>query len=160
MFFQQFNLFPNISVLGDITLSPIKTKGMPKEEAETKAMMLLDKVGLPEKVSAFPQNLSGGQQQRIAIARGLAMDPDVMLFDEPISALDPEMVGEVLTVMQDLASSGMTMVIVTHEMGFAREVADRIIFMDGGVIVEEGKPEEVFEHTKEERTKDFLGKVL
>lgn len=160
MVFQQFNLFPNMSVLDNITLSPIKTKGIPKAEAEAKAKALLEKVGLPEKASAFPQSLSGGQQQRIAIARGLAMDPDVMLFDEPTSALDPEMVGEVLTVMQDLAQSGMTMVIVTHEMGFAREVADRVIFMDGGVIVEEGTPEEIFENAKEERTKDFLGKVL
>lgn len=160
MVFQQFNLFPNMSVLDNITLSPIKTKGIPKAEAEAKAKALLEKVGLPEKSSAFPQSLSGGQQQRIAIARGLAMDPDVMLFDEPTSALDPEMVGEVLTVMQDLAQSGMTMVIVTHEMGFAREVADRVIFMDGGVIVEEGTPEEIFENAKEERTKDFLGKVL
>lgn len=160
MVFQQFNLFPNMSVLANITLSPIKTKGVPKVEAEAKAMTLLERVGLPEKGKAFPQSLSGGQQQRIAIARGLAMDPDVMLFDEPTSALDPEMVGEVLTVMQDLAQSGMTMVIVTHEMGFAREVADRVIFMDDGVIVEEGTPEEIFEHAKEERTKDFLGKVL
>ncbi|HEL2000460.1 TPA: amino acid ABC transporter ATP-binding protein [Streptococcus suis] len=160
MVFQQFNLFPNMTVLDNITLSPIKTKGIAKDEAEKKAKELLDKVGLPDKANAYPQSLSGGQQQRIAIARGLAMDPDVLLFDEPTSALDPEMVGEVLAVMQDLAKSGMTMVIVTHEMGFAREVADRVIFMDGGVIVEDGTPEEVFEHTKEERTKDFLSKVL
>ncbi|HHG6295379.1 TPA: amino acid ABC transporter ATP-binding protein [Streptococcus suis] len=160
MVFQQFNLFPNMTVLDNITLSPIKTKGIAKEEAEKKAKELLEKVGLPDKANAYPQSLSGGQQQRIAIARGLAMDPDVLLFDEPTSALDPEMVGEVLAVMQDLAKSGMTMVIVTHEMGFAREVADRVIFMDGGVIVEDGTPEEVFEHTKEERTKDFLSKVL
>lgn len=160
MVFQQFNLFPNMTVLDNITLSPIKTKGLAKAEAEKKAMELLEKVGLPDKAHAYPQSLSGGQQQRIAIARGLAMDPDVLLFDEPTSALDPEMVGEVLAVMQDLAKSGMTMVIVTHEMGFAREVADRVIFMDGGVIVEDGTPEEVFEHTKEERTKDFLSKVL
>ncbi|HEM3705152.1 TPA: amino acid ABC transporter ATP-binding protein [Streptococcus suis] len=160
MVFQQFNLFPNMTVLDNITLSPIKTKGMAKDEAEKKAKELLEKVGLPDKANAYPQSLSGGQQQRIAIARGLAMDPDVLLFDEPTSALDPEMVGEVLAVMQDLAKSGMTMVIVTHEMGFAREVADRVIFMDGGVIVEDGTPEEVFEHTKEERTKDFLSKVL
>ncbi|HEM5312058.1 TPA: amino acid ABC transporter ATP-binding protein [Streptococcus suis] len=160
MVFQQFNLFPNMTVLDNITLSPIKTKGIAKDEAEKKAKELLEKVGLPDKANAYPQNLSGGQQQRIAIARGLAMDPDVLLFDEPTSALDPEMVGEVLAVMQDLAKSGMTMVIVTHEMGFAREVADRVIFMDGGVIVEDGTPEEVFEHTKEERTKDFLSKVL
>lgn len=160
MVFQQFNLFPNMSVLENITLSPIKTKGLTKADAEKKAYDLLEKVGLPDKVQAYPQSLSGGQQQRIAIARGLAMDPDVLLFDEPTSALDPEMVGEVLGVMQDLAKSGMTMVIVTHEMGFAREVADRVIFMDGGVVVEDGTPQQVFEETKEERTKDFLSKVL
>lgn len=160
MVFQQFNLFPNMTVLDNITLSPIKTKGLSKVEAEAKAYDLLEKVGLRDKAKAYPPSLSGGQQQRIAIARGLAMDPDVLLFDEPTSALDPEMVGEVLGVMQDLAKSGMTMAIVTHEMGFAREVADRVIFMDGGVIVEEGTPEEVFEHTKEDRTKDFLSKVL
>lgn len=160
MVFQQFNLFPNMTVLDNITLSPVKTKGLPKDEAEAIAYDLLEKVGLPDRAQAYPQSLSGGQQQRIAIARGLAMDPDVLLFDEPTSALDPEMVGEVLAVMQDLAKSGMTMVIVTHEMGFAREVADRVIFMDGGVIVEDGTPEDVFEHTKEERTKDFLSKVL
>ncbi|MGV3125634.1 amino acid ABC transporter ATP-binding protein [Streptococcus orisratti] len=160
MVFQQFNLFPNMTVLDNIILSPIKTKGLSKVEAEAKAYDLLEKVGLRDKAKAYPPSLSGGQQQRIAIARGLAMDPDVLLFDEPTSALDPEMVGEVLGVMQDLAKSGMTMAIVTHEMGFAREVADRVIFMDGGVIVEEGTPEEVFEHTKEDRTKDFLSKVL
>lgn len=160
MVFQQFNLFPNMTVLENITLSPVKTKGVSKAEAEAKAYDLLDKVGLRDKAAAYPASLSGGQQQRIAIARGLAMDPDVLLFDEPTSALDPEMVGEVLGVMQDLAKSGMTMVIVTHEMGFAREVADRVIFMDGGVIVEQGTPEEVFEQTKEARTKDFLSKVL
>ena len=160
MVFQQFNLFPNMTVLDNITLSPMKTKGMSKADAETKAYELLDKVGLQDKATAYPASLSGGQQQRIAIARGLAMDPDVLLFDEPTSALDPEMVGEVLNVMQDLAKSGMTMAIVTHEMGFAREVADRVIFMDGGIIVEEGTPEQVFEHTKEERTKDYLSKVL
>ncbi|MDQ8764419.1 amino acid ABC transporter ATP-binding protein [Streptococcus ruminantium] len=160
MVFQQFNLFPNMTVLENITLSPIKTKGIAREEAEKKALALLEKVGLPDKAHTYPQSLSGGQQQRIAIARGLAMDPDVLLFDEPTSALDPEMVGEVLAVMQDLARSGMTMVIVTHEMGFAREVADRVIFMDGGVIVEDGTPAEVFEYAKEERTKDFLSKIL
>ena len=160
MVFQQFNLFPNMTVLDNITLSPIKTKGVPKEEAQAKAYDLLDKVGLRDKADAYPTSLSGGQQQRIAIARGLAMDPDVLLFDEPTSALDPEMVGEVLGVMQDLAKSGMTMVIVTHEMGFAREVANRVIFMDGGVIVEQGSPEDVFENTKEALTKDFLSKVL
>lgn len=160
MVFQQFNLFPNMTVLENITLSPIKTKGVPKAEAEAKAYDLLDKVGLRDKANAYLTSLSGGQQQRIAIARGLAMDPDVLLFDEPTSALDPEMVGEVLGVMQDLAKSGMTMAIVTHEMGFAREVADRVIFMDGGVIVEQGSPKDVFENTKEARTKDFLSKVL
>ncbi len=160
MVFQQFNLFPNMTVLENITLSPIKTKGIAKAEAEAKAYDLLEKVGLKDKANAYPPSLSGGQQQRIAIARGLAMDPDVLLFDEPTSALDPEMVGEVLSVMQDLAKSGMTMAIVTHEMGFAREVADRVIFMDGGVIVEEGTPQQVFENTQEERTKDFLSKVL
>lgn len=160
MVFQQFNLFPNMTVLENITLSPIKTKKLPKVEAEQKAYELLDKVGLRDKAGAIPSSLSGGQQQRIAIARGLAMDPDVLLFDEPTSALDPEMVGEVLAVMQDLAKSGMTMVIVTHEMGFAREVADRVIFMDGGVIVEEGAPEAVFGNPKEARTQDFLSKVL
>lgn len=160
MVFQQFNLFPNMTVLENIILSPTKTKGLSKADAEKIAYELLDQVGLRDKADAHPQSLSGGQQQRIAIARGLAMNPDVMLFDEPTSALDPEMVGEVLTVMQDLAKSGMTMVIVTHEMGFAREVADRVIFMDGGVIVESGAPKDVFEQPKEERTKDFLGKVL
>lgn len=160
MVFQQFNLFPHMTVLDNITLSPIKTKGQSRQEAEHKAHELLAKVGLPDKAQAYPQSLSGGQQQRIAIARGLAMDPDVLLFDEPTSALDPEMVGEVLAVMQDLAKSGMTMVIVTHEMGFAREVADRVIFMDGGVVVEDGTPEQIFEQTQEVRTKDFLSKVL
>ncbi|MGT2799070.1 amino acid ABC transporter ATP-binding protein [Streptococcus marmotae] len=160
MVFQQFNLFPNMSVLDNITLSPIKTKGLAKSEAEKIAYDLLEKVGLPDKAHAYPQSLSGGQQQRIAIARGLAMDPDVLLFDEPTSALDPEMVGEVLSVMQELAKSGMTMVIVTHEMGFAREVADRVIFMDGGIVVEDGTPQQIFEETKEYRTKNFLSKVL
>lgn len=160
MVFQQFNLFPNMTVLENITLSPIKTKGLSTNEAEQKAYELLEKVGLLEKANAYPASLSGGQQQRIAIARGLAMDPDVLLFDEPTSALDPEMVGEVLTVMQDLARSGMTMAIVTHEMGFAKEVADRVIFMDGGVIVEEGSPKNLFENPQESRTKDFLSKVL
>ncbi len=160
MVFQQFNLFPNMTVLENITLSPIKTKGLSKLDAQTQAYELLEKVGLKEKANTYPASLSGGQQQRIAIARGLAMNPDVLLFDEPTSALDPEMVGEVLTVMQDLAKSGMTMVIVTHEMGFAREVADRVIFMDAGIIVEQGAPKEVFEQTKEIRTRDFLSKVL
>ncbi|WP_438466782.1 amino acid ABC transporter ATP-binding protein [Streptococcus pluranimalium] len=160
MVFQQFNLFPNMSILENITLSPIKTKGLSKAAAESTAYDLLDKVGLRDKANAYSPSLSGGQQQRIAIARGLAMDPDVLLFDEPTSALDPEMVGEVLAVMKDLAKSGMTMVIVTHEMGFAREVADRVIFMDGGVIVEDGTPQQIFENTREERTKNFLSKVL
>ena len=160
MVFQQFNLFPNMTVKENITLSPIKTKGVSKADAEAKAMELLEKVGLKDKADTYPTSLSGGQQQRIAIARGLAMDPDVLLFDEPTSALDPEMVGEVLAVMKDLAKSGMTMAIVTREMGFAYEVADRVIFMDGGVIVEEGTPREIFDNTKEERTKDFLSKVL
>ncbi|MBG9367721.1 amino acid ABC transporter ATP-binding protein [Streptococcus sp. NLN64] len=160
MVFQQFNLFPNMTVLENITLSPIKTKGMDKAEAEEKGRELLTKVGLPDKANAYPQSLSGGQQQRIAIARGLAMDPDLLLFDEPTSALDPEMVGEVLAVMQELAESGMTMVIVTHEMGFAREVADRVIFMDGGIVVEDGSPEAIFDNSQEERTRDFLSKVL
>ena len=160
MVFQQFNLFPNMTVMENITLSPIKTKGESKAVAEKRSQELLEKVGLPDKADAYPQSLSGGQQQRIAIARGLAMEPDVLLFDEPTSALDPEMVGEVLAVMQDLAKSGMTMVIVTHEMGFAREVADRVIFMADGVVVEDGTPEQIFEQTQEQRTKDFLSKVL
>ena len=160
MVFQQFNLFPNMTVMENITLSPIKTKGESKAVAEKRAQELLEKVGLPDKADAYPQSLSGGQQQRIAIARGLAMEPDVLLFDEPTSALDPEMVGEVLAVMQALAKSGMTMVIVTHEMGFAREVADRVIFMADGVVVEDGTPEQIFEQTQEQRTKDFLSKVL
>lgn len=160
MVFQQFNLFPNMTVLENITLSPIKTKGMSRAGAEQRAYQLLERVGLLDKTAVYPASLSGGQQQRIAIARGLAMDPDVLLFDEPTSALDPEMVGEVLAVMQDLAKSGMTMVIVTHEMGFAKEVADRVIFMDGGLVIEEGSPAQVFEAPKEERTKDFLSKVL
>lgn len=160
MVFQQFNLFPNMTVEENITLSPLKTKKINKSEAQAIAVKLLKKVGLEDKKNAYPQSLSGGQQQRIAIARGLAMDPDVMLFDEPTSALDPEMVGEVLSVMQDLAKTGMTMVIVTHEMGFAREVADRVIFMDQGQIIEEGSPEEIFAAAKEDRTKDFLSKVL
>ena len=149
-----------MTVMENITLSPIKTKGESKAVAEKRAQELLEKVSLPDKATAYPQSLSGGQQQRIAIARGLAMEPDVLLFDEPTSALDPEMVGEVLAVMQDLAKSGMTMVIVTHEMGFAREVADRVIFMADGVVVEDGTPEQIFEQTQGQRTKDFLSKVL
>jgi len=160
MVFQQFNLFPNMTVLENITLSPIKVKKMPKKAAEAIALELLAKVGLSDKATAYPYSLSGGQQQRIAIARALAMQPDVMLFDEPTSALDPEMVGEVLSVMLQLAQEGMTMVIVTHEIGFAKEVGDRIIFMDQGQIVEEGTPSEVLERTSQPRTIDFLAKVL
>lgn len=160
MVFQQFNLFPHKTILENITISPIKVKGLSKEEVEEKAYKLLDKVGLREKAHAYPGSLSGGQKQRIAIARALAMEPDVMLFDEPTSALDPEMVGEVLNVMKDLAKEGMTMVVVTHEMGFAKEVGDRILFMDQGKILEQGTAKEIFEETKEERTKEFLAKVL
>ena len=160
MVFQQFNLFPHKTVLENLTIAPIKVKGLSKAEAEKKAMELLERVGLSNKAKAYPSSLSGGQKQRIAIARALAMEPDVMLFDEPTSALDPEMVGEVLNVMKDLAKEGMTMVVVTHEMGFAREVGDRILFMDGGNIVEQGTPEEIFDNPKNPRTKDFLSKVL
>lgn len=160
MVFQNFNLFPHMTVLKNITIAPIKVKKMKKEEAEELAKNLLKKVGLLEKANAYPNELSGGQKQRIAIARALAMQPKIMLFDEPTSALDPEMVGEVLQVMKDLAKDGMTMVVVTHEMGFAKEVADRVIFMDGGYIVEENIPKELFENAKQERTKLFLSKVL
>jgi polar amino acid transport system ATP-binding protein len=160
MVFQQFNLFPHKTVLQNITLSPIKVKKKSSEEANKKAMELLDMVGLSEKEESYPASLSGGQKQRIAIARALAMEPDVMLFDEPTSALDPEMVGEVLAVIKKLAKEGMTMVVVTHEMGFAKEVGDRILFMDGGKILEEGTPEEVFNNAKNPRTIDFLSKVL
>lgn len=160
MVFQQFNLFPHKTVLENITISPIKVKGINKEEANKKAIELLKMVDLVDKAEAYPSSLSGGQKQRIAIARALAMEPDVMLFDEPTSALDPEMVGEVLGVMKDLAKGGMTMVIVTHEMGFAKEVGDRVLFMDGGVIVEQGTPEEIFNNPKNPRTIDFLSKVL
>lgn len=160
MVFQNFNLFPNMTVLENITLSPTKVKKIAKPAAETLAKQLLNDVGLPDKANSYPQSLSGGQMQRIAIARALAMEPDVMLFDEPTSALDPEMVGEVLSVMQRLAQQGMTMVIVTHEMGFAKEVADRILFMDQGIIMEEGTPEQLFDHPKNPRTIDFLSKVL
>ncbi len=160
MVFQHFNLFPHLSVLDNITLAPVELKRMDKESAKKKAMELLQRVGLADKASSYPSQLSGGQKQRVAIARALAMNPDIMLFDEPTSALDPEMVGEVLEVMKQLAAEGMTMVVVTHEMGFAREVADRVIFMDGGYIVEEGTPEEVFGNPKEERTISFLNKVL
>ncbi|MCD5191533.1 amino acid ABC transporter ATP-binding protein [Enterococcus casseliflavus] len=160
MVFQNFNLFPNMTVLENITLSPTKVKKVAKSAADQLAKQLLNDVGLPDKAKAYPQSLSGGQMQRIAIARALAMEPDVMLFDEPTSALDPEMVGEVLSVMQRLAQQGMTMVIVTHEMGFAKEVADWILFMDQGIIMEEGTPEQIFDHPKNPRTIDFLSKVL
>lgn len=160
MVFQHFNLFPHLTVLDNITLAPTELKIMDKKAAEKKARDLLSQVGLADKADAYPAQLSGGQKQRVAIARSLAMNPDIMLFDEPTSALDPEMVGEVLEVMKQLAAEGMTMVVVTHEMGFAREVADRVIFMDGGYIVEEGTPEEIFSHPKEERTISFLNKVL
>ena len=160
MVFQHFNLFSNLNILDNITLAPVELKKMSKQEAEEKAYQLLDRVGLKDKAKAFPSQLSGGQKQRCAIARALEMNPDIMLFDEPTSALDPEMVGEVLEVMKQLAEDGMTMVIVTHEMGFAREVADRVIFMDDGYIVEEGTPEDIFKHPKEKRTIDFLNKVL
>ncbi len=160
MVFQQFNLFPHLSVLDNITLAPRRLKGLSKEEANKVAHDLLAKVGLSDKAGSYPSQLSGGQKQRIAIARALAMKPDVMLFDEPTSALDPEMVGEVLDVMKKLAKGGMTMVVVTHEMGFAREVGDRLVFMDGGKIVEEGKPAEVFANPQHPRTQDFLSKIL
>ena len=160
MVFQHFNLFSNLSILNNITLAPVELKLMSKDDAKKKAMELLKRVGLEDKANAYPRQLSGGQKQRCAIARSLAMSPDVMLFDEPTSALDPEMVGEVLDVMKALAKDGMTMIVVTHEMGFAREVADRIIFMDGGYIVEEGTPDEIFNHAKEARTISFLNKVL
>ncbi|WP_460017197.1 amino acid ABC transporter ATP-binding protein [Lactovum odontotermitis] len=160
MVFQQFNLFPNMTVLDNLALAPVKTGKMSKEEASKKSLELLERVGLAEKADAYPQSLSGGQQQRVAIARALVMQPDVMLFDEPTSALDPEMVGEVLSVMQELAQEGMTMVVVTHEMGFARNVADRVLFMSDGAIVETGTPEEVFDAPKETRTQEFLAKVL
>ena len=160
MVFQHFNLFNNMNVLRNLTLAPVDLKKADKAAAEQNAKKLLERVGLSDKAYAFPIQLSGGQKQRVAIARALAMNPDIMLFDEPTSALDPEMVGEVLEVMKELAREGMTMIIVTHEMGFAREVADRVLFMDGGYIVEEGTPDEVFNHPQNVRTKDFLNKVL
>ena len=160
MVFQHFNLFNNKNVIQNITLAPVELKLMSKEEAKEKGMQLLKRVGLETKAEAYPSQLSGGQKQRVAIARALAMNPDVMLFDEPTSALDPEMVGEVLAVMKELVADGMTMVVVTHEIGFAREVADRVVFMDGGYIVEQGTPDEVINHPKEPRTIDFLNKVL
>ena len=160
MVFQQFNLFPHLTIMDNITLAPVLLKKMTKEEAVKKGQELLERVNLAEKADAYPAQLSGGQKQRVAIARALAMNPEIMLFDEPTSALDPEMVGEVLDVMKDLAKSGMTMVIVTHEMGFAREVASRVLFIDQGMIMESGTPEEVFNNPKNERTKLFLSKVL
>ena len=160
MVFQHFNLFPHLTVMQNITLAPVTLKLMTKEQAEETAMKLLERIGLPEKANVYPSTLSGGQKQRIAIVRALAMNPDVMLFDEPTSALDPEMVGEVLNVMKDLANEGMTMICVTHEMGFAREVADRVLFMYDGIILEEGTPDKIFENPENERTKQFLQSVL
>lgn len=160
MVFQHFNLFNHLTVIKNMTLAPVHLKLLSKEEAKDKALKLLERVGLADKAEAFPSQLSGGQKQRVAIARALEMNPNIMLFDEPTSALDPEMVGEVLAVMKELAREGMTMVVVTHEIGFAREVASRVIFMEGGYIVEEGTPEEVFNNPKEPRTIDFLSKVL
>ncbi|MBP3743357.1 MAG: amino acid ABC transporter ATP-binding protein [Treponema sp.] len=160
MVFQNFNLFPHLTVMQNITLAPVTLKLKSQEEAEKEALRLLERVGLTEKANVYPSTLSGGQKQRIAIVRALAMQPDVMLFDEPTSALDPEMVGEVLNVMKDLAKEGMTMVVVTHEMGFAREVADRVLFMNGGYIEEEGTPEQIFQNPKSERLQQFLKSVL
>ena len=160
MVFQQFNLFPHMTVKQNITLAPVKLKLMTKAQADKKALELLERVGLPDKANAYPKQLSGGQQQRIAIARALAMNPDVMLFDEPTSALDPEMVGEVLEIMKELADEGMTMVVVTHEMGFARSVATRVLFMDEGVIAEQNEPEPFFTHPQNPRLQEFLSKVL
>ncbi|MBE6660980.1 MAG: amino acid ABC transporter ATP-binding protein [Ruminococcaceae bacterium] len=160
MVFQQFNLFPHLTILQNLTLAPMMLKKIPRAQAEEKAMALLARVGLDDRAASYPNQLSGGQKQRVAIVRALCMEPEVMLFDEPTSALDPEMVGEVLDVMKELAEDGMTMVVVTHEMGFAREVADRILFIDQGIILEEGSPEEFFGNPKMPRTKDFLSKVL
>ena len=160
MVFQQFNLFANMTVKQNIMLAPVDLKKMSKADAEKKAMELLERVGVADKADVYPHQLSGGQKQRVAIARALAMNPDIMLFDEPTSALDPEMVGEVLQVMKELAADGMTMVVVTHEMGFAREVADRVIFMSDGVIVEQGSPEQIFLNPQEQRTQEFLKCVL
>lgn len=160
MVFQQFNLFPNMTVLKNMTIAPVKLKKATKAEAEERALALLDRVGLKDRANAYPSQLSGGQKQRVAIVRALCMQPDVMLFDEPTSALDPEMVGEVLDVMKALANDGMTMAVVTHEMGFAREVADRVLFIDQGIIMEEGTPEELFGNPKSPRLKDFLSKVI
>ena len=160
MVFQHFNLFPHMTILKNMTIAPIKLKKIPKPQAEAKALELLKRVGLEDRAGAYPSQLSGGQKQRVAIVRALCMDPDVMLFDEPTSALDPEMVGEVLEVMKELAKEGMTMVVVTHEMGFAKEVADRVLFIDEGVIQEQGTPAEIFEHPQNPRTQSFLSKVL
>jgi ABC-type polar amino acid transport system ATPase subunit len=160
MVFQQFNLFPHMTVERNITLAPMKAKGVPEAQAKEKARELLERVGIPEKADAYPADLSGGQQQRVAIARALAMEPALMLFDEPTSALDPEMIREVLDVMRDLARSGLTMVVVTHEMGFAREVCDRLVFIDEGEIVEEGPPEEFFTSARSERAKEFVDKII
>ncbi len=160
MVFQQFNLFPHMTVLENIALAPIRVRRWPREKAERKALELLERVGILDQAHKYPAQLSGGQQQRVAIARALAMEPKIMLFDEPTSALDPEMVGEVLDVMRDLARGGMTMLVVTHEMGFAREVADRVVFMDGGEVVEEARPEAIFTQPREERTRAFLQRVL
>lgn len=160
MVFQSFNLFPHLSILKNVMLAPMRTKGLKEEKAKERAMALLNKVGIAEQADKYPAHLSGGQQQRVAIARALAMEPKALLFDEPTSSLDPEMVGEVLEVIKGLATSGVTMIVVTHEMGFARKVADRVIFMDGGLIVEQGKPSDIFDNPKEERTKNFLNAVL
>ena len=160
MVFQHFNLFPHMTILDNMTLAPIQVKGMKKEDAEKRALALLERVGLADRANAYPSQLSGGQKQRVAIVRALCMEPEVMLFDEPTSALDPEMVGEVLHVMQQLAESGMTMVVVTHEMGFARDVGDRVLFMDAGKIVEQGSPDQLFNHPKHPRLQEFLAKVL
>ena len=160
MVFQQFNLFPHMTIMKNLTLAPVKLLGKSQQEAEQKAMELLKRVGLSDRAEAYPSQLSGGQKQRIAIVRALCMEPDVMLFDEPTSALDPEMVGEVLEVMKELAKEGMTMVVVTHEMGFAREVADQVVFIDEGHLVEQGTPEDIFEHPQSERLRSFLAKVL
>lgn len=160
MVFQHFNLFPNMTILRNMTIAPEKLLGVPREEAEKKAMELLERVGLADRAGAYPDQLSGGQKQRIAIVRALCMNPKIMLFDEPTSALDPEMVGEVLDVMKELAADGMSMVVVTHEMGFAREVADKVVFMDAGQMVEQGTPEDIFDHPKSERLQSFLQKVI
>jgi polar amino acid transport system ATP-binding protein len=160
MVFQSFNLFPHLTAIRNVTLAPLKVRGVPSEEANEKALVMLEKVGLADKADAFPAHLSGGQQQRVAIARALAMEPDVMLFDEVTSALDPELVKEVLDTMQDLAREGMTMMVVTHEMGFAKEVGDRLVFMDEGLVVEDGDPTEIFNNPKHPRTQDFFGKIL